>query len=162
MQNSQRANLVFLLIKKGIYLHEMYKRKKSRFELTRASDERRRQQYSWRDKASFQKQNIILWELDSNFKRLGSFKKTQHRRVNLIFDQNPWVAQKAIFRWKRAKKTYKSLYKCKNFRRVKSDWRSFEDPAPSCLVNAKRHLRILAFKKRSLQGITGRSNKKNG
>ncbi len=46
MQNSQRANLVFSLIKKGISLFEMCKRKKSGSELTRASDERGRQQYT--------------------------------------------------------------------------------------------------------------------
>ena len=46
MQNSQRANLVFLLIKTGAPLQKMRKGKKNRIELTRASDERGRQQYS--------------------------------------------------------------------------------------------------------------------
>ncbi len=49
MQTPQRANLVFLLIKAGISLHEIHKGKKIKFELTRASDESWRQQYSWRD-----------------------------------------------------------------------------------------------------------------
>ena len=42
MQNSQRANLVFLLIKTGAPLQKMCKGKKIRFELTRAGDERGR------------------------------------------------------------------------------------------------------------------------
>ena len=46
MRNSQRANLVFLLIKTRISLQNMRKGKKYRIELTRASDERGRQQYS--------------------------------------------------------------------------------------------------------------------
>ena len=46
MQISQLADSGFLLIKKGISLFEMCKRKKSGSELTRASDERGRQQYT--------------------------------------------------------------------------------------------------------------------
>ena len=46
MQISQLADSGFLLIKTRISLYEMHKRKKIRFELTRANDERGRQQYS--------------------------------------------------------------------------------------------------------------------
>ena len=76
MQKSQRANSGFLLIKTGISLHEMCKRKKIRFKLNRASDKKRRQRHSWPDKTSFYKQNIILWKLDSNFGRVGSCQNT--------------------------------------------------------------------------------------
>ena len=162
MQTSQWADSVFSLIKKGISLREMCKRKKSGFELTRASDERNRQRNSWRDKASFQRQNIILWELDWYFGQVVSCKKTQQRRVNQIFSPNPRLAQKAISRRKRALETTKSPLKCNNARRVKSDWRSFEDPAPSCLENANRNLRILAFINRRSERITWQKNKRNG
>ena len=116
----------------------MCKRKKSGNELTRASDERNCQWRSKRDKASFQRQNIILWELDWKLGQVVSCKKTQQRRVDQIFSQNPWLAQKAISRWKWTQKTFKSPLKCNNTRRVKSDWRSFV-PAPSCLEKANRH-----------------------
>jgi hypothetical protein len=66
----------------------MCKRKKSGNELTRASDERNRQWRSKRDKASFQRQNIILWEVNWNFGWVGSCKKTHQRWVNQIFAQN--------------------------------------------------------------------------
>ena len=48
MRKSQWGNSVFLLIKTGISLHEMCRWKKSRLELTSASDERRHQRCSWR------------------------------------------------------------------------------------------------------------------
>ena len=111
----------------------MRKRKKSGFELTRASDEGNRQWRSWRDKASFQRQNIILWELDWYLGEVVSCKKTQQRRVDQIFSPNPRLAQKAISRRKRALETSKSPLKCNNARRVKGDWSSFENPASSSL-----------------------------
>ncbi len=81
----------------------MCKRKKIGNELTRASNERNRQWSSWRDKASFQRQNIILWELDWYFGQAVSCKKTQQWLVDQIFSLNPWIAQKAIFRQKNSK-----------------------------------------------------------
>ena len=73
-----------------------------------------------------------MWELDWNLGQVVSCKKTQQRRVDQIFSPNPWIAQKAISRRRKAQKTFKSLHECNNARRIKGDWCSFENSAPSC------------------------------